>query len=67
MRRLRIACLLSVAALSACSGVRSQAVPACPYCGDPVTHERPDGSAEVVPRWRLASWTTPTPESAERR
>jgi len=67
MRRLRIACVISVAALSACASVRDQAVPSCPYCGDPVTRERPDGSSEVVPRMRLATWTTAAPDASERR
>jgi hypothetical protein len=68
MRPIRTARLLLVAvALTACSSVRDDAVPACPYCGDPVTHERADGTAEPVPRWRLSAWTPPTPDAAERR
>jgi hypothetical protein len=64
MRRLRSALVLPLAALAACSSVRDHAVPACPYCGDPETHERPDGTAEVTPRWRLATWTRPADETA---
>jgi hypothetical protein len=64
MRRTRSALVLLLAALSACTSVRDHAVPACPYCGDPVTHERPDGSAEVTPRLRLATWTRVAGESA---
>jgi len=61
MRRLRL--LLLLAALPACSSARD-AVPGCPVCGDPVTHEGPDGRAVVVPRKRLAAWTphAPTPD-----
>jgi hypothetical protein len=61
MRRLQIVHVLVFACAASCSSVRDQAVPACPYCGDPVTHRRPDGAAEPVPRWRLATWTPPAP------
>jgi hypothetical protein len=67
MRRLRLASLICLAALSACASVRDQAVPGCPFCGDPVTRKRPDGSVEVVPRWRIATWTPAASEPAERR
>jgi len=53
-----IACL--AAPLAACAAPREPAVPACPYCGEPVTRIGADGRGEVVPRVRLASWTPAT-------
>ena len=67
MRLPRIAVILCICALSACSGIRGQAVPGCPYCGDPVTHDGPDGHAEVVQRWRLATWTPPATDVDPRK
>ena len=56
-RRLaRIAALVAtftILASAACPSLRDAAVPGCPYCGDPVTMDGPDGRAHVVPRMRL--------------
>jgi hypothetical protein len=53
------AILVAVASLCAagCSSLRDQAVPACPYCGSPVTVLDENGVWQIVPRMRLASWT----------
>jgi len=51
-------------AASGCTSLRDQAVPGCPYCGDPVTRVGADGRTEVVPRWHVASWGDPAPAAA---
>jgi len=51
-------------ASAGCTSLRDEAVPGCPYCGDPVTRVGADGRAEVVPRWRVASWAEPAPENS---
>jgi hypothetical protein len=51
-------------AAGGCTSLRDDAVPGCPYCGDPVTRVGADGRAEVVPRWRVASWDDPVPVEA---
>jgi hypothetical protein len=48
-------------AAAGCSSPRDEAVPGCPYCGDPVMRVGADGRNEVVPRWRVAPWGTPAP------
>jgi hypothetical protein len=67
LRASLLACL--AAPLAACAAPREPAVPACPYCGDPVTRVGADGRAEVVPRVRIASWApaaaaAPAPQAA---
>ena len=54
----------SLGILAGCSSLRDEAVPGCPHCGDPLMRVGADGRAEVVPRWRLASWGTPAPRAA---
>jgi len=60
MRRAYSVLALCLAA-GGCTSLRDEAVPGCPYCGDPVTRVGADGRAEVVPRWRVASWEEPAP------
>ena len=66
MSRFRSMLLLTALAPGACSSLRDQAVPGCPYCGDPVTRVGADGRAEVVPRLRIAAWASAAaPQSAD--
>lgn len=62
MRLLPIALVALLA--SGCTSLHKWAVPNCPHCGDPVTRVGPDGRAEVVPRWRLVSWSATPAEPA---
>lgn len=55
MRRSALLVPLALLLAAGCSSLRDQAVPGCPYCGDPVTKIGADGRAVVVPRWHLAS------------
>ena len=60
MRRAYSLLALCLAA-AGCTSLRDEAVPGCPYCGDPVTRVGADGRTEVVPRWRVASWGDAAP------
>jgi hypothetical protein len=58
-----IAPVLALAAAGGCHGLREDAVPGCPYCGDPVTRHAGHGQREVVARWRVAQPFVPSDAS----
>ena len=56
MRAVRGLALVALAAgATACHSLRDDAVPPCPFCGDPSMVRLADGHEIVVPRWRIAS------------